>query len=236
MSSTTTVLATESSDSLRIPSSQRIEAGSFNVQTAHFPGPSDDIPIDAQAAAAEFTSQFNNALGKGDIQGLSGLFLEESYWRDHLALSWDLRTLKGSRGVASFLETFKGINDYIRLKSIDLDTSSSFRSPSVANIDPAGKTKGVQSFLNVNTEVGTGRGFLRLVHEQGRWKIFTLYTTLRELNGREENISSRRSKGVEHGSKKNPKTWLERRTEQSNFEKSEPSVLIVGKQLDILVI
>src|SRR2546430_10546384 len=52
------------------------------------------------------------------------LFLQESYWRDHLGLAWDFHTLKGPKNIVAFLESSK---NGCRIKSIAIDKSSPFR-------------------------------------------------------------------------------------------------------------
>jgi hypothetical protein len=44
-------------------------------------------PVDVESAAAEWTDTFNNTIKSESYTGLSDLFLEESYWRDHLGLA-----------------------------------------------------------------------------------------------------------------------------------------------------
>ena len=65
----------------------------------------------------------------------------------------------------------------------------------------------VQAFLKVETDVGSGEGIVRLVQEGGNWKVFTLFTFLKELRGHEESVGKRRPHGVEHGEHASQKNW-----------------------------
>lgn len=215
-------------DTLRVPSYQRVEAGSVNVPIAQFPSPTDAAPTDSTQAAAEWVSQFNDKLRSLDVSALSNLFLPDCcYWRDHLALSWELRSLTGREAIASFVNANLDTTTHgkPRLGAIQLDTSSTFRSPCVTDIG----VKCVQAFLTITTDVGSGRGLVRLVPHDGTFKAFTLFTSLEEINDHGESVLGRRPNGVEHGSVNDRKNWLDRRVAESNFEQADPTVLVIGK-------
>ena len=119
-----------------------------------------------------------------------------------------------------------------RIKSIEIDSSNSIRQPCVSAVDYRGKVNGVASFLKLETDVGTGRGLVRLLkdsQDNGRWKAFTLFTAMHELKGHEEKTKANRVTGVDHGEQPGRKNWQERRTATENFEgDKEPVVLILG--------
>lgn len=97
-------------------------------------------------------------------------------------------------------------------------------------MDSDGKVHTVQAFLTVETDIGRGSGVVRLVQYHGAWKVFTLYTFLRELKGHEEQVGGRRPNGVAHGEHLSRKNWLDRRKAEENFENcEEPTVLILGR-------
>lgn len=201
----------------------RVEEGSVNLPIADFAAVSGEADgVDTNAAATAWVDAFNKALAAGDYLGVSKLFLSESYWRDHLALSWAFRTLKGPKQIADFL------SDGCRLKRIAIDRSSDYRSPQVNGFDGDGRIKGVQTFVTVENDVGNGLGLARLVKHEGKWKAFTFFTSMREIKGHEEATFSKRPQGVDHGGNPGRRNWQERRMAQQNFEDSEPVVLIVG--------
>lgn len=216
-----------------LPSSQRCEPGSINPPIAKWPKSAVDGPVDAVAVANEIITSFNSYLGydtsKKAAASIALLFLEESYWRDHLALSWDLRTLKTSKSIAAFLEHNPS------LTGIQVDESTEFRAPKVAEFSPEGKCKGILSYLSITTKLGRGRGVVRLVEECGKWKIWTLFTSLEELKGFEEPLGNRRPNGVEHGYHHGRKNWLDRRREEANFTTSDPDVIIIGKFINLVL-
>jgi hypothetical protein len=105
-----------------------------------------------------------------------------------------------------------------RIKSITIDRSSDFRKPVVTGFDGKGNVKGVQTFLSVESDVGSGMGVVKLLQQDGKLKAFTLFTSMRELKGHEEATCSRRPEGVAHGGQPGRKNWEERRRADENFE------------------
>ena len=234
---------------LPTPSYNRVEGGSCQLKAASFPEPKSSSSIDSHGITSEWVSHLTTALNS-DFSGINNLFLHESYWRDQLGLSWDYHTLHGPDDIVAFLQ--KAPHDS-RIKAIQVDDSSDFRKPKAAPIDFDGKLNGITSFLDVETDVGRGKGIVRLLQdaEDGRWKAFTLFTAMHELKGYEETINGKRPHGVDHGGKPGRKVmkpifescrvlsssspltatqnWQERRTETENFEGDlEPTVLILG--------
>lgn len=208
-----------------VPSSQRCEPGSVNIPVADWPPTAQDKSVDADAVATQLINSFNKAITNKDYGALADLFHESSYWRDHLALSWDLHTLKGRKEIVAQLE--KGCP----LTEVRIDRASAWRSPTLCGFNSTGDVKGIQLYTTIRTESGTGRGIVRLAEKEGMWKIWIFYTALMEIAGHEETIHSRRGKGVQHGANPGRKNWSDRRLDETNFEGHEPDVLIIGKTI-----
>ncbi|KAI1262746.1 flavin-binding monooxygenase-like protein [Xylariaceae sp. FL1019] len=206
-----------------IGSCNRIEPGSVNISPA--PLPQVDVPssVDALQVATEFIDNFQKYIDAKDGKGLSDLFWEDGYWRDHLCLSWDFRTLQSPSKISTFL----GAN-ISRLVNVKLDTSSIVRAPSVSQLDAFGKSKCIALFIAVTTDVGIGEGVARLIYQDGSWKAATFYTALTGLTGFEERRGHRRPLGASHGGSRKMKNWHEQRISDVNFEDADPQVLILG--------
>ncbi|KAL2209073.1 FAD/NAD(P)-binding domain-containing protein [Sarocladium strictum] len=205
--------------------------GSINIPVARFPASSKSAtPANATEVAEATINNLNDALGSSDApQRLASLFIEDGYWRDHLALSWRFRTAHSPSKIADLVKISSDSRDGLRLKKFSLNTANAARAPKIVPIDAEGQSSGVQLFVDVETSVGAGTGLIRVVQEGQEWKIFTLYTKLEELRGFEEARGSSRPKGVEHGGKPGRKNWAERRALASNFEDgTEPTVLVIG--------
>ena len=53
--------------------------------------------------AATWLDSFARALEAGDIDGVVGHFLEDCYWRDLLAFTWNIRTMEGRPAIRDML-------------------------------------------------------------------------------------------------------------------------------------
>ena len=217
------------SDNRSIPSYNRVEPGSSQLVTANYPDTASVAAVDANAIASEWVESFNQALSNQDPFTVKHLFLQGSCWRDQLGLSWDYHTLNGPDKIVAFLNSApKGS----RINSIKIDDTSATRKPTVSAVDFKGKVNGIASFITVETDVGRGRGIVRLLQDAqdgNKWKAFTLFTAMHELKGYEETIKENRPQGVDHGGHPGRKNWQERRMATENFEGDlEPTVLIIG--------
>ncbi|KAK9774715.1 putative FAD/NAD(P)-binding domain-containing protein [Seiridium cardinale] len=206
----------------RTERTRQIAPGSTNLPIPAWPKDLSNKSVDAGGVATKIIGSLNLALDRGDNATVAKLFLDDGYWRDHLCLTWDLRTMKGSSKIKGFLDA--GHN----LKKIEIDRSTPERSPKVAGLNPKGNLSGIQFFTTVTTNEGSGRGLINLVEESGDWKIFTCFTTLSELTGFEEATGHNRAKGVQHGAMPSRKNWLDRRKEEIEFQNRDPEVLIIG--------
>lgn len=216
-----------------VPSHMRSVPGSFNIPVAKFPSAAKSgAVVDAAKIATSLVASFNQALETKDFPALSQLFVEDGYWRDHLALSWEFRTVHSPLRILDFLDRCSNSRDGFRLKQITVDDGAPVKAPKIVPIDASGSVSGVQFFVQVKTVIGTGLGLVRLVEDDGQWKIFTLYTRLEELEGHEQAINDRREKGAEHGGKPGRKNWAEKRESAADYQDgSEPVVLVVGMLL-----
>ncbi|KAF2277372.1 FAD/NAD(P)-binding domain-containing protein [Westerdykella ornata] len=212
--------------SMAVPSKDRVEPGSVNIPPfTNFPtATSNPDTIDATRVAEDLIRTFNTALEGKNYTTISDLFLEDNgFWRDHLALTWELRTLQGRGKILECLKSSKH-----PLTRIEINTSAAHNKPHVEPIDASDDVNGVQFFIQFETDIGRGEGVVRLAEDNGNWRIFTLFTVLKELKGFEEPVGKRRTKGVQHGGNPDRKNWKETRDAEANFEGKDPTVLIIG--------
>jgi hypothetical protein len=175
--------------------------------------------------------------GKEEIYRLQDIFLAESYWRDHLCLSWDFHTWRGPDEITSFLQQHP---EGCRLRRVSIERGPSDKKPQLAPIDHNGKVYGLQVFMELETLFGTGKGLARLSYDvvSQKWKAYTLYTALGELHGHAETVRSRRRPGFHYeisGTCIDFSNWQEMRMAQENFQEGlEPAVLIIGRTIILL--
>lgn len=120
---------------------------------------------------------------------------------------------------------------------MSIDVSDSDKKPKLVPIDHNGNVHGIKVYIKLETDVGIGKGLVRLLHdvESQKWKAFTLYTALFELHGHEETVKNRRHSGIDYrlpGAPTKSCNWREMRIAQENFNASlEPTVLIIGEAI-----
>ena len=157
--------------------------------------------------------QLNSALASGDVSVAADLFATNSYWRDLVAVSWNLKTVEGPAGVADMLN-----------QQLAQTRPGNFQlQPGEVPAEDGGV---ITAWITFETAAGRGWGLMRLKDD----RIWTLLTALQELKGFEENRGTRRPMGAEHGAAKNRTTWKEGREAESaslGYE-TQPYVVIVG--------
>jgi len=170
-----------------------------------------DLSTHPTQAASLWLADFSSALARQDIDAAIALFGAESYWRDLVAFTWNIRTQEGPEAIRAMLKA--------RLADVQ---------PSAFAVDgQATEAEGViDAWFTFETAVARGRGHLRL--RDG--KAWTFLTTMTELKGYEEHTNERRVKGAEHGVQRGRKSWLEKRQdEEATLGFSEqPYVVIIG--------
>ena len=158
-------------------------------------------------------NRLNEALERGDAKAAAALFQADSYWRDLVAFTWNLRTMEGP----------DQIRDMLAHQLPQLKARNFRQDPGEAATTTDNVTEG---WIEFETETGRGYGHIRL--KDGL--IWTLLTTLSELKGFEEPKGLRRPMGAEHGHDRNRRTWKEKREDEAaNLGYTEqPYVLVIG--------
>ncbi|KAI1177012.1 hypothetical protein F4777DRAFT_587589 [Nemania sp. FL0916] len=208
----------------QVPSSERLVPGSVNIAIASWPASANisEEATDALTIASEIITSFNQSLERQDYAAIADLFIDDGYWKDQLSLTWDFRTAKGK---GKIIEILQGGH---HLVNVAIDQSPPNQGPQVVGLRYDGSVRGIQLFTTITTKFGSGQGVVRLVQESSRWKIWTFFTSMTKLKGYEEAVGSNRPRGVTHGEQTRRMNWLDRRQADSNFENSEPDVLIIG--------
>jgi len=154
-------------------------------------------------------SAFESALAADDVDAASGLFVEDAFWRDIVAFTWDIQTLEGRGQIHTLLKASPAIGR----------ASKWSRAPDTPATDQ-------DAVIQFETDAGRGRGHLRL--RDG--KCWTLLTCLEELRGFEEPRGRNRPKGVAADPSRPDLNWRRRlEIEASELgRQTQPYVLIVG--------
>jgi cation diffusion facilitator CzcD-associated flavoprotein CzcO len=196
-----------------------------DITLPHFPSVQPTKDTSSQQSPREIAQswldRFSAVLSSGDASRLKTVLHQDSWWRDHVALSWDLRTLHGLSAITSFLSP---ILSTVNLRPLSLAEEGEAYAPSIVKLP---ELEWIQSIFTFETSTGRGRGFLRLAQDENAdWKAHMLYTALDEIKGHEESTGARRSHGGQNSSLGG--NWFERRQTTHDFTETEPTALIIG--------
>ena len=179
----------------------------------------DDIALSAENWLAEFA----RALEHPDDRTLRPLFHPDSFWRDVLALSWNLQTLQGLDAILTEL-VLLARRASPRHFRIDPDRAPPRR------VKRAG-TDTIEAIFSFETRDGRGHGIIRLIPDADdghRLKAWTLLTALEELKGFEESVGSARPRGQSYSRDFRGPNWLDQRRASVAYADRDPTVLVVG--------
>ncbi|CAN7678825.1 NAD(P)-binding domain-containing protein [Mycolicibacterium frederiksbergense] len=182
-----------------------------------------DLPVDPasrispQERVDAWLSEFETALATRDIARATGMFAVDSFWRDLVSFTWNLKTMEGRDAIGEMLQS--------RLTGTD---PSRFRTREPATDDGDGV---VSAFIEFETAVGRGTGHLRLKRgDDGADTAWTLLTALQELKDHEERKGPTRVLGAVHGSDPDTRSWAERKADEDRAlgYSEQPYTLVIG--------
>ena len=171
-----------------------------------------------EADAQSWLAQFEKALGgQGD---LGALFHADSYWRDVVAFTWDMRTFHGAGLIARELAA--------RCDAAPSNFKLDPQRTGPRQVTRAG-TRCTEAIFSFETKLGRGSGVLRLIAgADGTPKAWTLLTTLDEIKGHEEHVGKARPTGQAYSRDFRGPNWLDLRKQSIAYADRDPAVLVVG--------
>ncbi|SNT64451.1 putative flavoprotein involved in K+ transport [Asanoa hainanensis] len=164
---------------------------------------------------ATWLDRFTAALRDADVAGTTALLARDCWWRDLLALTWDLGTYQGQDRVAEMLEKHAQPG---ALTHITMTTE----------FGPRDADGVIEGFITFETPLGFGRGAIRLVREDDQWVAWTILTELDDLRGHERAIGQHRSRGPRHNPADHGRNWREQREEHGRYASHDPDVVVIG--------
>ncbi|RXH21267.1 monooxygenase [Bradyrhizobium nanningense] len=182
-----------------------------------------DRTKDIAASAQAWLDAFEHLLSKPEPAAFDDLFLADSFWRDVLALSWNLQTLAGRETMTQALAALAP-----KAAPAKFEIASNRAPPRW--VTRAG-TNSIEAIFNFETAIGRGSGIVRLVPDSSdgdRLKAWTLLTALDELKGFEEQLGTSRPRGQAYSRDFRGPNWLDLRNASRDYAKRDPAVLVVG--------
>lgn len=170
------------------------------------------MPETAPVKQAEmWLAGFAAALDGGDVGTGVGLFVDDCYWRDLLAFTWNIRTAEGRDAIGAMLGA-----------TLAAAKPGNWRLTGDAAVN--GDT--VEAWFAFETALARCEGMVRLRGGRAR----TLFTAMTELKGFEERKGVTRPLGAAHGATRDRVTWTDRRRreEAALGVTEQPYCVVVG--------
>ncbi|KAK7051188.1 hypothetical protein VNI00_004688 [Paramarasmius palmivorus] len=172
--------------------------------------------VPESASAPEIAQEWlNTFINAKDADAAQDLFLEDSFWRDVLALTSDTRTLHGWQSIKPLLETRKSF-----IGSPELHNAGP-KAPTISNMFPDFTV--LQFSFGFQTPIGDGTSVVRLVPgEDNKWRAYTFFTALDSLKNTVPKVGANRET--------TPilEPWDAVRKRQIEFADRDPEVLVIG--------
>lgn len=173
--------------------------------------------LDAKKIAHDWLDALSKAISEGKIDIIvNDLLLPDAFWRDMLALTWDLRTFSGKDKIRTFLTDRLALSKLHDFKMRDDYTGLQQPYPDLLWIS---------LMFDFENDVGGATGIARLVPTtaNGDWKAHVVFTNLDSLRDFPEKLGPLRDFQPSHG------VWEDERRRQTSFEgREDPKVLIIG--------
>jgi putative flavoprotein involved in K+ transport len=175
---------------------------------------------DVQDIAASWLKSFGDALQSADAAGAARHFASEGHWRDVLAFTWRIGTETGVAAIEAALAP-----------TLSRTEPHHFHIPGERSQARRVKRAGVdciEAIFEFETAAGRANGVVRLIEEDGEWRIWTLLTTLEELNGYPDGRPRAVSDAEKYSRDFGGENWLDQRRKALAYTDHDPTVLIVG--------
>jgi len=168
--------------------------------------------VSIPAGVQNWLAQFERALAEPDDAPLRALFHSDSYWRDLLALTWQIRTVNCADAI------LRDLREHARRAGVTGFRIDPDRTPPRA-VTRAG-IRAIEAIFKFETGQGRGSGVLRLIADAGdgdKLKAWTLLTALDELKGFEETVGGARPDGIAYSRDFRGPNWLDQRKAAAEY-------------------
>jgi cation diffusion facilitator CzcD-associated flavoprotein CzcO len=172
------------------------------------------------SAVNNWLNSFADALARSDLASALDLLSADVYWRDLLAVTWDVHTFYGADQVRIAFQAYLPMAQLSRLR---LSSGTEPRRVVRAGVST------IEALVDFEVVAGRGRGVIRLIEPDGTGKLvgWTLMTALDELAGLPEGPDGRRAQAW-YGRDFAAPNWLEQRTADARYDDRNPTVLVIG--------
>lgn len=172
--------------------------------------------VDADGVFTAWFARFVPALVNRDREALAAQLSADPWWRDMVALDWQMATHRGHADITGFVAGSPGA---VLAAEIDREFGP-------LHTTPAPGVEWVEGFYRFTTPVLRGRGHVRLVRDaDGEWRAWTVLTEGAELTARP--LPVRHNRPVPSGDA-SEEPWHRRRARSTGLDRPDPEVVVVG--------
>jgi cation diffusion facilitator CzcD-associated flavoprotein CzcO len=167
----------------------------------------------------QWLAEFAEALERSDLPAAMRLLSAGVYWRDVLALTWDVHTFYGAEQVRAALAAWLA---KAKLRGLRLSPRTQPQ-----RVTRAG-TAAIEAIVEFEVAAGCGRGVIRLVEAEGSGELrgWTVLTALEELSESARLVGA--GEPESHRRDFSGPNWLDRRTAEARYDDRDPAVLVIG--------
>lgn len=178
---------------------------------------------DAETVFSVFLEELGGALEASDADATAAFFLEDGYWKDFLAFTWEHRYFVGRPDIR---DAFAACLEQAKPRTLRISPESA--APKLLRRSGAWVIEG---YFDFDTDFGRGTTFVRLATDPANpeaHKIQIMLTTLQALHGFEPEVCSSRPTGNQYAMYEQKTNWKEDYDARRAFADRDPEVLIVG--------
>ncbi|BBX65162.1 monooxygenase [Mycobacterium saskatchewanense] len=168
-------------------------------------------------------SRFGTAMEQGSVAEIVDMFAEESYWKDILSFSGGYRTFGTRDDIERALGATISVAKPAKIRHALNRTRPRLVRRSAKSV--------IEAYFDFDTAVGSGTGFVRLLHDAAdafNPRVWILLTTLQQLTGCEEHIGEHRPTGLQYSYNFAGDNWADQRRKAWEQAGADNDVLIVG--------
>lgn len=181
----------------------------------------DSSPDEVKAAFQAWLGGFAEAMESADAGAVTALLDPDCWWRDLLALSWDLGTYHGTDRIAGLLD-----EHLKQAKVAEVRMVTEFGPRFVPEDGGPGTIEG---FFTFETSGAWCRGVARIRQGDDGARAWTVMTGVEDLKGHERALAGRRPTGPRHeAGATTQRNWKDKREDAQAYADREPEVVVLG--------
>jgi cation diffusion facilitator CzcD-associated flavoprotein CzcO len=148
---------------------------------SHVPVQDDETSLDGPREAKAFLDKFSQAIETSDWGSFEGLFAEQCWWKDHLSLTFDKRTIQGRQAISSAWKSLAPQRKPYGFSVAGPGTEMVEIPPAFVRMTPEMATLDIPFAFSVSSPDCACVGVAKAIPSASGWKIWVLTTSVVSL-------------------------------------------------------